>query len=273
MAPPTTMMHYANYKDRFGNSYGPMSFEYQPGGPKRPGVTLKSYYAQRDAAIRRRKTAMYQRVRTGGIAPWTVRSNTGPLNMIDTQLSAASMLLLPGAMNIMLLNGTVPGDLIQNRHSRTIKMSSLYCNFIIAPQSATTVCNYRIFIVYDSQANGVNPAYNDIFLDSAAVGAINGTVACQMPRNPSNMDRFKVLWSYTGRCDGSNTQYTGPVHQRTILKKFIKLKGLETKYNTGVAGTIGDIQTGSLLLCFGTDTATALAMPVLNCAIRLNFLP
>jgi len=213
------------------------------------------------------------RMRTGGIAPWTVRSNTGPLNMVDNQISALPMVLLPGVMGIQLMNNTVPGDLIQNRHGRVIKMSSAFINIIVVPNSATTTANYRIFVVYDTQSNGVAPLYQDIFLTSDGSAPINGTVACQFPRNPSNMDRFKVLWDYTGRVDGPVAQTTGPVHNRTILKKYIKLKGLETRYNTGVAGTIGDIQTGGLFLAWGCDTSTLNAMPTINIVTRLNFVP
>lgn len=213
------------------------------------------------------------RMRTGGIAPWTVRSNTGPLNMIDNQVSATQMPLLPGTIGFALLNGTVPGDLIQNRHGRAIKLSSCFLNIIVTPDSATTVANYRIFLVYDTQANGTLPLFSDVFAASDATAPANGTIACQMPRNPSNMDRFKVLWDYVGRQDGNSTQYQGPVHQRNVLKKYIKLKGLETRYNIGVAGTIGDIQTGSLLLCYGCDTNTLNSIPRINVVARLNFVP
>jgi len=266
--PFKTKIHYANYISKSGASMGPMSFDYQSGGPKRPGVTLKSYYAERDAAIRRRK-AVYQRMRTGGINPWSVRMNTGPLNMADLQLSINT---ITTSIQKYLLNSVTPGDLINNRHGRSIKMSSLFLDLIVQPGSTTVNSTCRVFVVYDMQSNATAPNYTDIFSDVASVGPLDNTQGCTVPRNPSNMDRFKILYNRVISHTGTLTATGPPVVTRYHIKKYIKLRGLETRFNTGTAGTIADIQTGSLyLMTLGDSVATA--GQLLSGTVRLNFKP
>lgn len=144
---------------------------------------------------------------------------------------------------LTLINGCAQGTTAFTRIGRRIKMTSLYIriwNLTAATQvgSSTT----RIIVVYDKQSNATAPVATDILL---ADGIQNGN-------NLSNSRRFVTL------CD-KVMQSIGPAGPQAAYKKIYLKLNHPVEFNTGSAGTIGDIQTGAVYVLLyangGTTTA------------------
>jgi len=203
---------------RFGSSY------YSASGRPRN--------APRSGGLGPRGGTSRQARRTGG---WVSPTSTGELKFTDV-----SGALLPGVSDAFttpgpsfLLNGLVPDSTATGRIGRKIVMKSILIRYT-AYLRPTSVGGgpVRILVVYDKQANTNAPAVTDILLADSYTS----------PNNLSNRDRFITLFD----------EITAPLSvagdfavSGTLYKKNLNL---EVMFNTGTAGTIGDITTGSIYI-------------------------
>lgn len=194
-----------------------------------------------------------QAIRTGG---WASPSRAGSqeLKFVDTSnigVQPASGVMTVGA----LCNGIVPGSGASNRIGRKIVMKSILLRWSIALSPTTTQGGtFRVMIVYDKQANATAPVVTDILL-SANYTSQN---------NLSNRDRFVIL----------SDMITDPISaggNYSLSGKLYKKLNLETMYNAGVAGTIGDITTGSLYILIGNNGTFATAQPIITYETRVRY--
>jgi len=209
--------------------------------------------------------------RTGGIVPAAVRAQQGgPLNRIDAYYTAAP---IGTTIVFTLLNGTIPGDNVTNRTGRQITNSSLNIKLVVQPVATlATLTTYQMAIVYDKQSNGAVPSWGDIWsMSDNSAPTLNNTAYMCMGRNPSNIDRFDVIHNGMYHCRGGSTN-VGNEDARQTLQKYIKLKNRITRYNSGVTGTITDIQTGALWCVFFGDLVSGSCAAVSG-VIQLNFAP
>lgn len=194
-----------------------------------------------------------QAMRTGGWAGPS-RSGASELKFVDTSnigVAPASGVMTLGA----LCNGLVPGSGANNRIGRKIVMKSILLRWSIALSPTTTQGGtFRVMIVYDKQANATAPAVTDILLSA--------NYTSQM--NLSNRDRFVVLADVITDPISAGGNYS-------ISGKLFKKLNLETMYNPGVAGTIGDITTGSLYVLIGNNGTFATAQPVITYETRVRY--
>jgi len=214
--------------------------------------------------------------RTGGVAPWRGsggRSTNGPLNAKDTVFGAVAISADAASPNIQfLLNGTIPGDAITDRHARTITMKAVQIDLEIRPPAVVMNTSLRWFLVYDMQTNATSPGYSNIW-ETIAGSAPPKTIAqLHTPRNLSNIDRFKIIKQGKMFINNETVAATSNSAPKPYgyIKKYIKLN-LPTKYNQGTAGTVADIQTGSLSFFIIQDNS--LSSCTLNGYIRLSFVP
>ena len=172
----------------------------------------------------------------------------------------------------ILLNVPVLGSDYNNRIGRKITSRSLYIrgtiriNAAIAVEGAPAVdvlCaaqEARMIVFVDSQPNGAQPIVADLLTEALPRGQLN----------PNNRDRFRILkdklfqfdpFCYTHAVAGppANPQqlFAGKtMYQMKIYKKL----NIETIFNNGVAGTIGDINTNAIYVFFigshGPNVAT-----------------
>lgn len=162
-----------------------------------------------------------------------------------------------------LLNGTVPGNAMQNRLGRRIRMKSIHIQGVIlqSQNGAAPVDDFIHWVlVYDSQPNGAAFAFSDLFqsTDNAGTSASGAYSFLNM----SNSKRFKVLRHKSMKLETIGVGSDQPAQESTDFTKvttvneYVPLNGLVTQYNTGTAGTVADIQTGSLyLLTYGVSGA------------------
>lgn len=195
-----------------------------------------------------------QAIRTGGWAsPSTMFAPEKKFidSTASTALTFASATWSAGS----LLNGMAPGSTASQRIGRKIIGKSLYMRYQFFIGSTTTGGNpARILIVYDKQANAAAPAITDILLTDSALSA----------NNLSNRDRFITL------CD----HITDPVSQNNnfcVADSIYKKINLETMFNAGSAGTIGDITSGSIYVFFAQFGTTGVANSTVAWTARYRY--
>jgi hypothetical protein len=170
-----------------------------------------------------------QAKRTGG---WANPSKGGELKFTDVAVGGDPNVGASTFSAGTLLNGLVPGSAATERIGRKVTIKSFYLRFSWR-LAATSVGGspLRILVVYDKQANAVIPGIADILLADDF----------NSPNNLSNRDRFITISDYI----------TPPVSVQgefAIAGTIFKNLNLETVFNTGTAGTVGDITTGSIYL-------------------------
>lgn len=155
-----------------------------------------------------------------------------------------------------LLNGCIPGSNATNRIGRKIHMKSLVLRWGVNLRSTSVAGgNVRVLVVYDKQSNAAAPAITDILL----------TDDFYANNNLSNRDRFLTLIDIISPCVSTGGDVTcSGVEYRKL--------NLESMFNTGTAGTVADITTGSVYIFVaqtGTITTTA---PDFFASARIKFL-
>ena len=204
---------------------GGRTLSYRPSAPL-PG----SYRARMLGPINQ------QALRTGG---WANPSAGGELKFVDNSATTSTNLATTWSAAI-LLNGLANGSDASTRIGRKVTMKSLLVRYVASLQAGSTQGSpVRILIIYDKQANAAAPGITEILLADDF----------RSPNNLSNRDRFVTLAdTITDPIAVNGTFSVAGV----IYKKF----SLETMFNQGTAGTIGDITSGSVYM-FVSQTGTA----------------
>lgn len=138
----------------------------------------------------------------------------------------------------------------------------------------------RIVVYYDRQANGANPSQSDLLLDTDPTGAAT-TTTVRSGVNINNRDRFMILRDRkvllpnigVGGVSPADTTFVTDLNVSSgkgmNYQEFIKLKGLESLYNSTNGGTIGDISAGSFgILIFNSDASGS---PAWNFTLTARF--
>jgi len=196
-----------------------------------------------------------QAMRTGG---WANPSSMPELKFVDaaTSTTLATTGLFTSPVAATLLNGLTPGSTATTRIGRKIVMKSLYLRYSLSLAATSTGGSpVRIIIFYDKQANATLPAITDLL----EVSNFNST------NNLSNRDRFVVLCDHVSEPVSVQNNFT-------VTGSLYKKLSLETMFNTGAAGTIGDITSGSVFITFATAVGgIGVAGAELNWRTRIRF--
>lgn len=147
----------------------------------------------------------------------------------------------------LLINGIAPAAGVQGRVGEKIRLTQVIGNFVFAIAGGsipgtTSAPFVRLMLIYDKQPNGAGPVLNQLF---ALPGAGNTFLS---PLNPAGVPRYQVLHDsfhiLTVEGGAANVSDNRYLHVSKKLRH-------QTKYNDGTAGTIADINTGSLywLIC------------------------
>ena len=159
------------------------------------------------------------------------------------------------AFSPFILNAMATGTTASTRVGRRITMKSLLVkgSFSMAP-TTTGSTPVRVLIVYDKQTNGAAPVATDVVL----------TDEIHSPMNLSNSHRFVTLMDEVVPCFGSQ----GP--QSAMFTRFVKLDH-QVEFNTGNAGTVADIQTGSVYCLVWQNGRILIAAPTADIYTRIRF--
>lgn len=239
-------------KSRFASKY-----------PKLSGTGKRSRtdQAEKDVRLRRAQArgvqpmsgVNYQAVRTGG---WANPSTTAELKFIDVSSNANPAAGAATFSTPVLLNGIASGSTAETRIGRKIVLKSLYLRaFVNLNATSTFGSQIRVIVFYDKQANATAPAITDLLLADNYLS----------PNNLSNRDRFVVL------CDEMMEPISVNANNSTAITVYKKLN-LETMFNGGSAGTVGDITSGSVYLMTAQNGIIGTAAPSFVFRSRIRFL-
>jgi len=158
---------------------------------------------------------------------------------------------------VLLVNGIARGDDIGERNGRQIVMKS----FEIRAQDWATIGtglaqSHRIMLVYDKQANGA----------ALTVAMVLLTASITSPRNLENRQRFVVLMDKV-----VNLAEDGAGGLSSVMWQAYKRLNLPVTFNSGDAGTVADIITGSLYLLYIGDKAAGAIAGTLSTRMRLRY--
>lgn len=176
---------------------------------------------------------------------------------IDTDLST----VINNAGAIALLNGCSRGDEISQRNGRETTMKSIWFRANLFATSATGLGQIaRLLLVYDRQPNAAALTVADV-LTAATIYA---------PRNLDNRKRFKIFMDQTFVLPSRITATVSGTEQ--VVANFYRKLRHPVVYNSGDAGTVADITTGSLyLVVVGSGAPGATAGGLLgSCRVRFT---
>lgn len=161
-----------------------------------------------------------------------------------------------GTGTLTLLNGIAPGTSEITRLGRKITMKShlMRVNISVAPTTTGTT-NLRLIVFYDRQANAAAPAATQVLTtDDISSGM-----------NLGNAKRFVVIHDAYKECLSPTG---GPT---TITWNLYKKFNLPVQFNAGVAGTVADIQTGSVYALLYHNGLITVATPLVQSFSRIRF--
>jgi len=156
---------------------------------------------------------------------------------------------------LTLLNGISQGDDISNRKGRKINIKSIHIKGAIytLATSVAEQCVARMALVWDKQANGVDPTFAQVYVDSTSHAGAT--------RNLDNRERFVILAEHSWSSSAGGLQCY-PVD-------FFKKVNLDTVFK-GTNDEIASIATGSLyLFTWGAEIADT-ANHGMNSAVKVR---
>jgi len=244
--PPVGMSMSRGSTARFGSSYYSAS-----GRPRARAPAPRGGLGPRSGTTRQAK-------RTGG---WSNPVSGSELKFKDTTLTntalglASASFTTPGPT--FLLNGLVPDSTATGRIGRKVVLKSLLIRWSVSMAATSTLgAPVRVIVFYDKQANAAAPAVTDVLVTDSFFA----------PNNLSNRDRFVTISDQYSEPIGTSTGVY--VSAGNIYKKNLNL---ETMYNAGTAGTIGDITSGSLYIMIAQEGRIAVAAPLFSMYARIRY--
>jgi len=197
-----------------------------------------------------------QLVRTGGRMPTGTPGELKNLDVTFTAAAAFPLATLTGVVSACL-NGMATGSSAITRLGRRIIIKSIYVRATIFKAATTTGEQVnRAMIVYDKQANATAPTGAQVLLVDSVVGV----------NDLGNARRFVTLMDKV-----FTTSAVGGVQDDSHIE-FYKKCNLPVDYNVGTAGTVADIQSGSLHMISWNSGGLLTAAPAGQFTIRVRFI-
>lgn len=193
-------------------------------------------------------------LRAGGRMP----ANAGELKNIDTITTSAVLFPLATTTGVVsaCLNGCAQGTTAVTRVGRRITIKSIYVRGVVIKAATTTGENImRLMIVYDKQANATAPTGAAVLVPDAVHGV----------NLLDNSRRFVTLMDKVFSCST-----VGGANQDDHFE-FYKKVNLPVEYNAGSAGTVGDIQSGSLHMIAWNAAGFLVAAPAGSITVRVRY--
>lgn len=193
-----------------------------------------------------------QAVRTGG---WANPVRGGELKFKDLNVTLNPVANSTTFSLPILLNGLIPGSGASERIGRKVTWKSLLIRYSHGlAVTSTGGAPLRILVIYDKQANAAAPFITDVLLADNF----------NSPNNLSNRDRFVTLFDHM--VEPISVQ--GDFQRAGVLYKNFQL---ETMFNAGVAGTVGDIASGSIYFAIAQGGRILTADSVFDIRARLRY--
>lgn len=219
----------------------------------RSGYTTRSRFRPaRSAAIQFKRTAMNAAKRGLQLSRGEWKSiDTGSSSQVDTTTAVA------------LVNGCARGDDINERTGRSILMRSVLVRLRhSATESTGSDQFHRVLLVYDRQANAAALTAAQV-LTAATVDGL---------RNLENRNRFKILMDRTIPISSDNIGAVEVPKSGSIAwHQFYRKLRHPVTFNSGDAGTVADITSGSLYLVFIGSIAAGVNAGTCTYSVRVRY--
>lgn len=213
---------------------------------KRAGVKTKKWSQKRGPSKRPFKSVMARRYARGP-------SIRGEQKISSRSISAD----FNTTGSVELLNGLSQGSDNDNRLGRKIFMKYVEGIWKASSTLGSGVAqSCRILIVYDRQSNGAAPAITDVLTTNNS---------CAL-KDYDARDRFLILLDeFFDLPNFTGTEF------KMQTGRFYRKIGMPTIFNSGNAGTVADIASGSLYLLTIGDVAAGATDGALTIKTRLHF--
>lgn len=176
----------------------------------------------------------------------------GEFKCVDTSVSTD----VNTTTSPILLNGIARGDALDERIGRQVLMRSIQFNLRFQVTVGTGIAQFcRCTIVYDKQTNAAALTNTNVFVENTV----------NAPRLLENRKRFRILYDETFFLSEDAT--TGCGH---VLKGYQRVN-LPVEFNSGDAGTVADITTGSLYLVLTGTTAAGDTDTLIRGYVRVRY--
>lgn len=201
------------------------------------------------------------------------------LKAVDAFLGSSILSGVGAANHVALINNPIQGPDRNQRIGRKIQIKSIHCRFSLHPVTPvpTSVPEDIVILLVWGYEGGPLPALADVLQDVNYAGTTLTNV-----RSNTNLDttkRFKILrrkniplricGTATGAlpCNGAAFQ----ANQDDINWEWYMKCDLMTQFNSGNAGTVADIENGSLFILFYTDLGPALPVSSIDITTRIRY--
>lgn len=161
---------------------------------------------------------------------------------------------------LTLLNGCAPGSTASTRVGTKSVMTSVQIHGQAYTDTTAVTVNVACYLFWDKNPNGVVPGVTDYLVTA------NPT---SYP-NLNNRERFTTLWKWKTTLIGAAATPTSA--GSITLPDYYKKLNLNTIYNAGTAGTIGDINQGALYFLTLSDVTAGTADSFVQFSARVRFL-
>lgn len=251
------------------------------------GKIMSGKQAVRQAQYKTRTFRRYNRMRAVP-ASLFARRNTPAMALKSVDMSISGNIVSAATAVLSPLAVPLIGSGFMNRLSNRTRGVSLQITGWLAPNGTNDITSQeqiaRIMIIYDRQPNAAVPAIGTVLGDTIAAGT-TGAPTPLSGINIANRDRFLVLRDRKVLLPQVGVNGAAPPDGAVVVQcandtgkgslnyqEFIKLKGLQTGYNTTNGGTIADITTGSFLVLAFCADAVAHAAWQFTAEVRFKFL-
>jgi len=200
-------------------------------------------------------------------------------NQMTGLQGAVAVLQVPGQIDVtnsgwdrQCINQCIQGTTLYQRIGQKIVMKRFVMKLVFSqiPNGGAAQTNdggfYRVLVVYDAQPNATS-----VTAANLAASVLKDNTEITSPLNLDNRERYKVILDKIGYLGAKTFSAAGLVtasntseQWQSACNKYKKTLNLDTIFNSGNAGTIGDIQTGALYVLYGTSISQSLAAPA-NC--------
>jgi len=201
-------------------------------------------------------TPRYKHVGNSALRRYAHRIPRPELKAFDSSYQNTGFLT---AGSTATINLPVAGTELYNRVGRHTYNKTLLFRGIINNTATAVQDTARIVIYYDRQPNGASAPLAAVLQDSNPASA----TSAYSNINLTNRDRFTILADIqldlpavvnTGGVLTNGPVMQDPIRQTFNIKQFIKLKNVDTTYNTANAGNVGDITTGAINILFVSNS-------------------
>ncbi len=207
-------------------------------------VAGRSYRARPKTAIAAARNTASRIARSARIAayreaPMLANLAVRGLNLAEGEFKAVDVVgsgTISQTPTVVLLNGIARGDDIGERTGREVDLRSIQASITL--NTGNVAQQHRVVIVYDRQTNA----------SAATMAQVLNAVNIRAARNLENRKRFSILFDKTYILTAAAIGTSNTKH----INWYRHLRHPET-FNSGDAGTVADITTGSIyLMVYGT---------------------